>query len=108
MTVVVPFLTMPPLKTVPPKVTSATVLKVRTPPPRSSVPAKVRAPFQLPRVTLPAITTLFVKVLGVEPSLVSVPAVSVSVPLPSTPSAAATTFPPFRFVPPLKVFVRLK
>ena len=100
-TVVAPFLMMPPLETVSPKVTSATVLKLRTEPPRSSVPAKVRAPLELPRVTSPAITTLFVNVRGVELELVRVPEVSVSVPLPSTPSAPATTLPPLRFVPPV-------
>ena len=98
-----PSLVRPPLvpETMPAKVTSATVVTVRTAPPRATVPPNERAPSFVasPRVTEPPRARSLAKERATEPMLANSPASRVSVPAPRAASSPTRSVPAASVVP---------
>ena len=102
--VAAPFLVQPPLpETVPLSVRSVSVVRMRAVLLVAKLPAKVIVPVstESPRVKSPPSVTPLANERAAEPTLLSLPLVSVSVLVPKTPSSPARRTPPVRLVEPL-------
>ena len=98
-----PFLVQPPLpETVPLSVRSVSVVSRRAVLLVAKLPAKVIVPVstESPRVKSPPSVTLLANERAAEPTLLSLPFVSVSVLVPKTPSSPARSTPAVRLVEP--------